>query len=166
LKTCLAVLVSGITLAGCTSTSYQRPNGPVGLSYGSIESFSALVPSSDGAPRCVDPTEAPVERGGRAVAQVREGSRDQQVTVTLDQDGTPTKYLDVRGDLSVADDHVGDRTTIALFLTEGYAVLSNRPAHGEPIILQVPLAEASSSDRLGNPDDRLRDVLAACGATT
>jgi hypothetical protein len=47
-------------------------------------------------------------------------------------------------------------------LTEGYALLSNRLAGGEPLMLEVPLAEALSSDRLGDPTARLQSVLTAC----
>ena len=86
-----------------------------------------------------------------------------EVTVTVDEDGVTVKYLDVRGDLSIADDQVGDRTTIGLYLTEGYAILSNRPDAGEPNIVEVPLGQALSSDRLGNPSEKLQQVLAACG---
>lgn len=161
-KTYVVAIVSSLTLSGCVSMTHGPPDGPVALSYGSIDSFSALVPTSDGAPRCEDPTHAPVPAGGRAVALEYADPPAQQVTVTLNENGIPTKYLDVRGDLSTGDDRAGDRTTIGLYFTEGYAVLSNRPAGGAPVVLEVPLAEALSSDRLGDPDGRLQDVLAAC----
>lgn len=160
----IVLVACALVFGGCVTQSYQRPDAPIPLARGSIESFAPLVPSSTGTPRCESAARAPVQPGGRAVALVYPSPSAQQVTVTLDRDGVPTKYLDVRGDLSEAAPD-GDRTTIGLYLTEGYAVLSNRPESGDPAVLEVPLEEALSSDRLGNPDAKLREVLTVCAAT-
>ena len=153
-------------LSSCTTTPAPRPNGPVPLARGSVESFSALVPGSGATPRCERPAGAPIGPDQVAVALVYPGSPEQRVTVTVDRDGVPVRLVDDRGDLSM-DERVGDRTTIGLYLTDGYAVLSNRPEGGEPVMLEVPLAEALTSERLGNPRAMLERVMASCtGATT
>lgn len=159
----LLVAMSSLFLGGCTTAPYQRPNGPVGISQGSVDAFSALVPTSTTIPRCEEPADSPVGPGGRAVALVYPGPAEQQVTVILDQDGAPTRYIDVRGDLSISDERAGDRTTIGLYLEQGYAVASNRSGSEDPVIVQFPLDEALSSERLGNPGAMLQHILAVCG---
>lgn len=88
---------------------------------------------------------------------------DRQVTVTVDDEGVPFRYVDVRGDLSTKVERSGDRTTIGLYLDEGYAVLSNRVGAGTPEMLEVPLEEVFTSPRLGNPRETMRRVLDSCG---
>ena len=83
--------------------------------------------------------------------------------MTVDRAGVPTRYLDVRGDLVESDSQVADRTTIALYLDRGYAVLSNREGAAQPDVLEVPLADVLTSPRLGNPDSAIQHVLATCG---
>ena len=157
------VTVSGLFLSGCTSVVYQRLSDGVPVSRGSAATFFPLVPNSSGASHCKEPTAAPLGPGGRAVALVYPGPPERQVTVTLDQDGVPTKYVDVRGDLSVSDDRAGDRTTIGLYLDQGYAVLSNHPKSGEAVVVEVPLDEVLTSDALGDPSDMMQHVLTVCG---
>jgi hypothetical protein len=147
-------------LFGCTTT-YSRPAGLVPVVPGSIEAFDALVASSTGAPACEAPELPWVGPGERAVALVYRNAIRQQVTVLIDEAGAPKAYLDVRTELS--DDGAGDRTAIALYLNEGYAVLGNHPRVGRPSILEVPLEQAFSSERLGNPSAMLQRVLSACG---
>lgn len=159
----ILVTTSVLVLSGCTSTVQPPANGPVPLAYGSVDDFTALVPSSDGSPRCQVLDDTPVELGGRAVALVYPRPAEQQVTVYLDPTGEPTRYIDARGDLSLAGDRAGDRTTIGLYLDQGYAVLSNRPASGRHVIVEIPLAEALTPDRLDNPGVALRRVLELCG---
>lgn len=159
----VSTLLVCCALSVCTTTPAPRPNGPVPLGYGSIEAFSALVPANEVTPRCEAPTGAPLEPGQTAVALVYRGSPERRVTVTLDGDGTPTRYVDDRGDLSLRQDRGGDRTTIGLYLTEGYAVLSNRPDGGRPSMLEVPLEEAWTSERLGDPRGVLERALSSCG---
>jgi hypothetical protein len=130
---------------------------------GTIETFSALVPSSSGTPAC-EATEHPgIGPGERAVALVYRNSTRQQVTVLIDEAGAPKAYIDVRTELS--DRGEGDRTAIALYLNQGYAVLSNHPRAGASRITEVPLEQAYSSERLGNPSAMLQRVLSTCGGS-
>ena len=158
----LLIAASGVLVSGCASTPYFRPTGPVAVTPGSVDAFAALVPSSAGVPHCEEPTGAHLQRGERAVAWVYPPPTEQQVTVVLDATGVPTRYIDVRGDLSTPDQSVADRTTIGLYLDQDYAVLSNRPSSGSPVILEVPLSQALSSERLGNPSATMERVLTAC----
>ena len=148
---------------GCVATN-QRTVGPVPISPGSAQGFVALVPSSSAAPRCEDVSGPPGLHDGRSVALVYGSPAEQQITVTLDAEGMPTKYMDVRGDLSMFDDDVGDRTTIGLYLTEGYAVVSNRAASADPVIFEIPLDEALESPELGDPAGMLQEILTTCVA--
>lgn len=158
----ILVIIGGLCLSGCTVTSAHRPNGPDPLTRGSVDSFVALVPGSAGQPRCEIPADTPLEPGGHALAWVYPRPMERQVTVIFDEAGTPTGYVDVRGDLSTSDESAGDRTTIVLYLDRDYAVLSNRPESGEPTVVEVPLVDALSSERLGNPAAMLQRVLEAC----
>ena len=75
----------------------------------------------------------------------------------------PPHDIDVRGDLTQASSPALDRTTIGLYLEQGYAVLSNRQGAREPTILEVPLEEVLTSSSLGNPTAAMLEVLEACG---
>lgn len=163
MRVCLLAAVAGLLVSGCTTAAYRPTNGFVGLTRGSVETFTALVPSSTGPGTCETPANAPIEPEGRVVAMVYGEPIQQQVTVHFDGAGVPTALIDVRGDLSDPEHSTGDRTTIGLYLNEDYAVLSNRPRAGQPTMLEVPLDQAYSSDRLGNPSAVLQRVLAACG---
>jgi hypothetical protein len=101
--------------------------------------------------------------GERAVALVYRNATRQQVTVLIDEAGAPKAYLDVRTELSEQGE--GDRTAIALYIDQGYAVLGNHPRGGTPRILEVPLEQAYSSERLGNPSAMLQRVLRSCGGS-
>lgn len=159
LQACTAVAL--LFFNGCLVRN-QRTIGPVPISPGSAPDFVALVPGSLAAPRCRDVAGAPGPRDGRTIALVYGSPAEQQVTVTLDAEGVPTKYMDVRGDLSASVERVGARTTIGLYLTEGYAVVSNRPASADPVIFEIALDEALGSPELGNPAEMLQEVLATC----
>jgi hypothetical protein len=161
MKPHIYVPLAVVLFTGCVATG-QRTMGPVPISAGSARDFVALVPSSPATPRCEDVAGPPGPRGGRNVALVYGSPAERQVTVTLDAGGTPTRYMDVRGDLSMSADNVGDRTTIGLYLTEGYAVASNRPASGAPVMFEIPLDEALSSAELGDPAGKLEEVLTTC----
>lgn len=159
----LPVALGALLLGGCSVATYHRPVGPVPISEGSIDAFSPLVPGSKASSRCEAIGASPAEADARSVALVYAQPAEQQVTVMLDADGAPMRYTDVRGDLSMSGREFGDRTTIGLYLAEGYAVLSNRPSGREPTVVEVPLAEAISSEELGNPGAMLEHVLATCG---
>ncbi|MHB1193830.1 MAG: hypothetical protein ACYC6F_12375 [Longimicrobiales bacterium] len=88
---------------------------------------------------------------------------EQRITVVLDSDGRPTSYSDIRGDLVVSDDHVGDMTMISLNLVRGQAIAQNRPASGESQAFRFPFEDALSSENLGYPQATLERVLATCG---
>jgi hypothetical protein len=163
-KTCSMLIATCLLTAGCTSTTTPRPNGPVPVAHGSVSAFTALVPSSAGVADCVGPGASRIDADATAVGMVYDRPVPRQITVLLDGAGVPTGYIDVRGDLSVSDESVGDLTTIALYLNSDYAVLSNRPRAGEPSVLEVPLSEAYSSERLGNPGAVIQRVLEACGS--
>lgn len=164
MRRCMLLTISGLCLSGCTATSTYHPNRLVPLARGSVDTFVPLVSSSVGQPRCKTPADAPLGPGGHAVALVFPRPMEQQVTVTFDGAGTPTRYVDVRGDLSTSDESVADRTTIVLFLDRDYALLSNSPKSGEPVAFEVPLVDALSSQRLGNPTAMLQRVVNACKA--
>ena len=155
------VTLAVIPLTGCV-THYQRTIGAVPISPGSADGFEALVPRSSAAPRCETVAGPPGLRDARSVALVYGLPAEQQVTVTLDADGVPTRYLDVRGDLTTPEADVGDRTTIGLYITQGYAVVSNRRASADPVIFEIPLDEALASPELDDPAGMLEEVLATC----
>lgn len=156
-------MLGGVFLAACSVTPTLDPAGPVPLVRGDAASFTPLVAVSSEAPSCIQPSDAPLDAGSRAMALVYPDHVARQVTVTVDRAGVPTRYLDVRGDLVESDDHVADRTTIALYLDRGYAVLSNREGTAQPEIVEVPLDDALASPRLGNPDSVIQQVVATCG---
>src|SRR5688572_7023037 len=108
-RRCVLLTLSVLCLSGCTTTSTYRPNALAPLTRGSIDTFVALVSSSSGQPRCKKPVDAPLGPGANAVAWVFPRPLEQQITVVLDAAGTPTRYVDVRGDLSPSDDSVADR---------------------------------------------------------
>ncbi|MBT8487956.1 MAG: hypothetical protein HKN72_07400 [Gemmatimonadetes bacterium] len=157
-----AALTAAIAVAACSVTPAPRTSGPVPLVSADAASFAPLVPTSATESSCVQPSGAPLPPGGRAVAMRYSGPPHRQVTVTLDGDGNPIKYLDVRGDLSENDGDAGNRTTIGLFLEQGYAVLSNRSAAEAPVMLEVPVDDVVSSSRLGNPREVMHEVLESC----
>jgi hypothetical protein len=152
----------GVLLAACSVTASPDLSGPVPLAHGAAASFTPLVEASSGAPSCVHPADAPLDPGSRAIAMLYRQPTTRQVTVTLDGTGTPVRYLDVRGDLSESDDRSADRTTIGLYLEQGYAVLSNREGAGPPDMLEVPLDEVLTSPRLGDPSREMQHVMATC----
>src|SRR6185503_11441126 len=98
----------------------SRPAAFVPITRASIEAFSALVPASNASPTCGQPSEAARAIGHSGVSLIYDDPT-RQVTVLLDATGNPTAYFDVRGDLSASNQRGGDRTTIGLYLTEGYA---------------------------------------------
>lgn len=155
----------GLLLAACSVTPSHPASGPVPVAHGTASSFTPLVAASSAAPSCVQPARAPLNAGARAVALFYPGPGERQVTVTVDSTGVPTKYLDVRGDLSESDHEVMDRTTIGLYVEQGYAVLSNREKAGSPDMLEVPLDDVLRSSELGNPAEEMRHVLAICGGS-
>ena len=161
------VALGAVLLGGCSSTlyrttPYQRVNGPVPISRGTAAEFSALIPQSTGSARCEVRESDSGGPGGRAIALVHDQPPGQRITVFVDADGVPTRYMDVRGDLPT-DDQVGDRTTIGLYLTEGYTIAGDHPSGQELEVFEFPLEEATVSENLGNPGEMLQHVLARCG---
>lgn len=156
-----------LTAAGACAVSSTTPvSGPVPVVSGDAASFVPLVVPSVAGGRCVPTSDASVPAGARAVAMRYPGPPERQVTVTVSDDGTPIRYIDVRGDLSESDGDVGDRTTIGLYLEQGYAVLSNRVASDAPDMLEVPVEDVVTSPRLGNPEGLMTEVLARCDAVS
>jgi len=155
-------LLISVLLAGCSVTSPGRGAGPVPLEYGSASSFTPLVDATYASSACVEPAGAPLEPGAKALALYFPGPPQRQVTVTLNAVGEPTRYLDVRGDLAQSPTRALDRTTIGLYLEQGYAVLSNREGTDAPTMLEVPIEEVLTSASLGNPTAIMREVLEAC----
>ena len=131
-------LLMSVHLAGCSVTSIRTSAGPVPLEYGSASSFIPLVAATSAPSSCVAPEDAPLEPGAEALALYYPGPPQRQVTVTLNSAGEPTRYVDVRGDLAQPGSSAHDRTTIGLYLEQGYAVLSNRQATEVPTMLEVP----------------------------
>ena len=163
MKTPQLAFLMGVLLAGCSVTSPRPSAGPVPLEYGSASSFTPLVGVTSAPSSCVEPADAPLDPGAQALALHYPGPPERQVTVTLNPAGEPTRYIDVRGDLTQARSPALDRTTIGLYLEQGYAVLSNRQGAREPTILEVPLEEVLTSSSLGNPTAAMLEVLEACG---
>jgi hypothetical protein len=151
-----------VLLAGCAVANSRPASGPVPLAYGTASSFTPLVAAPSSTPSCVRASDAPLDPGSRAVALLYPPAPERQVTVTVNSAGEPIKYLDVRGDLSESDDEMADRTTIGLYLEQGYAVLSNREGPGPPDMLEVPLDDVLTSSRFGNPSEVMEQVLATC----
>ena len=158
----LTLALLSTPVAGCSVTPTIDPSGPVPLVRGPISAFTPLVGVPGTTPQCRQPAGAPLDAGATAVALVYPPPSARQVTVTLDERGAPTRYVDVRGDLSELDGATSDRTTIALYLDREYAVLSNRAGAERPSVLEVPLEEALSATTLGNPDEMIREVLNSC----
>ena len=154
----------GCILSACAAGPAAVPIGPVPLGTGSIDSFTPLVEPISASPRCERPNGASLGEGEEALALVYESPPRRQVTVTLGADGSPIRYVDVRGDLSMDPASPGERTTIGLYLDADYAVLSNRAEGGAAVIFEVPLEEAIDADRLGVPSVVLDEVLSRCGS--
>jgi hypothetical protein len=159
----ILVMVLCAGLGACVTNSALRPDAPVPLTRGSADSFSPLVAAPTSTPRCEDRDPPALAEGERAVALIYPPPLKRQITVTVDGEGVPFRYVDVRGDMTTEVDRAGDRTTIGLYLDEGYAVLSNREGTGTPEMLEVPLAEVLTSPRLGNPRETMLEVLDRCG---
>lgn len=157
------VIVCAVLLPlGCTTSAPQRTTGPVPLARGDAASFSPMVSPTSTGPRCIEASDEDVAAGRRALAVRYAGPPARQVTVTLDADGVPTRYMDVRGDLEGSGDDAGDRTTIGLYLEQGYAVLSNRSRGSDPTMLEVPVEEVLTSASLGDPSAVIDGVLESC----
>jgi len=157
----VALTACGVSLYG--TTPYRPVPGPTPISRGTASDFTAVVPPADGAVRCEARDAASTIASGRMVTLVREGPPVQRITVTIDPEGEPVRYVDDRGDLSSGRDRGGDRTTIALYLTEGYAVAANRSG-SDVSVVEIPLEEAVDSPNLGRPSDQLERVLARCAS--
>lgn len=159
-----AVLLVGalsLTVAACATTPVRPLSRPVPLATGSVDAFVPLVEASDQSPRCEARDHDLLAPGQRAVALVYGGGPPRRVTVTVDEDLQPVRYVDDRGDLS-ARGRSGDRTTIGLYLDADYAVLSNRPRRAPAVIVEVPLSDAIESRKLGDPRAVIRRVMSEC----
>ena len=159
----LVTAVGALLLGGCTAAPARITDGPVPLARGSADDFAAVVPPSSSAGYCEVRRTDSEGPGDRVITLVRDEPTRQRISVIVDADGLPLRYMDVRGDLSTSADSRADRTTIGLYVTEGYAVAGNRPAGKELEVLEIPLAEAVASENLGNPGEVLEHVLSRCG---
>lgn len=158
-----ALIASGVVLVtACTTSVPSTSSGPVPVTRGEASSFTPLVASSSAGARCVDSPDTAVDPGARVVAVRYSGPPQRQVTVMLDADGTPTRYLDVRGDFEARGPDTEDRTTIGLYLDQGYALLSNRAGQGDLTMLEVPVDDVLTSPRLGDPSGVIEEVLRRC----
>ena len=158
-----AVALGAVLVGACTTTPYRRVSGSVPISQGTAAEFSAVVPPSTGSAHCEVRESDSGGSGERVIALVHDEPAHQRITVIVDAEGVPIRYTDVRGDPSTSDDQVGDRTTIGLYLAEGYAIAGNRSSGQELEVFEIPLEEASVSQNLGNPGEMLERVLTRCG---
>ncbi len=161
-----AVALGAVLLGACSTTRYQRVSGPVPIAQGTAAEFSAVVPPSTGSAHCEVRGSDLGGPGGRVIALVHDEPAEQRITVIVDAEGVPTRYTDVRGDLATSDSQVGDRTTIGLYLAEGYAIVANRSSGRELQVFEIPLEEATGSQNLGKPGEMLEHVLTRCGGAT
>ena len=161
-RLCTFAALTTVLVGGCSAASDPRLLGPVPIAPGSASQFSALVPVPSGPQRC-EVGERDDQTEGRVLSLVRETKVQQRISVTLDAEGVPVRYIDVRGDVFSVGDDGGDRTTIGLYLAEGYAVAANRVAGRSPELLEIPLAEARVSANLNLPGVRMEEVLSQCG---
>ena len=159
---CLPAAVA--LLAACAVGPYVNPIGPVPIARSSLDAFAPLVPTSSAAGHC-ERGDRPDGEDGHVVSMAYAPPDERRVTVMLDAEGVPIRYTDVRGDLGSTDNEIGERTTIGLYLVEEVAYASNRPSLGEPVVLEIPYAEALSSERLGNPKATMEQVLTTCWAS-
>jgi hypothetical protein len=124
--------------------------------------FTPLVPASTATPRCEEFENAPGPAGTRIVSLVFGDPAEQRITVTLNADGVPVSYSDLRGDLIITDGREGDFTSIAVNLTRRQVVAGNRPDGEEGRTLFLPFDEAMSSPNLGMPREQIDRVLGSC----
>jgi hypothetical protein len=165
MKLLSTVALVAVPLGGCSTTPYQRVKEPIPISQTTAAEFSAVVPPSTGLAHCEVRESDSANPGGRVITLIHDEPAERRITVSLDAEGTPTKYMDVRGDLSTSDYRGGDRTTIGLYLAQGDAIAGNRSSGQELEVFEIPLEEATGSQNLGNPGEMLERVLTRCGGT-
>ena len=152
-----------LLLGGCSTTPYQRLTGPVPIAQGRAAEFAAVVPQSTSPTRCEVRESDQGAPGGRAITLVHDEPAPERITVLVDSEGVPVRYIDVRGGVPISGDEVGDRTTIGLYLAEGYAIAGNHSSGQEAEVFEIPLDEATESQNLGSPGEMLEQVLTLCG---
>lgn len=158
-----AVVLGAGLLAGCSTSPYSGPNERAPLLQGTAAEFSALIQPATGPAHCETRVSEAGEAGARVHSLVHEGRVGRLIAVTVDDQGSPIRYMDVRGNTS--DAFSGDRTTIGLYLPEGYAVAGNRPSGQRLEAVEIPLDEALESPNLGNPGGMMEQVLSRCSVT-
>lgn len=131
---------------------------------GVASSFEPLVAQSEATPRCETQTNLPPTMGGHsAVSFIYGEPQHQRIVVLLDEEGTPIRYFDGRGDLSASDETVGDATSISLDLEIGQAIAFNHPAGGDVEAMRFPFDEALEAEVLGRPAAMMDRLLTTCG---
>ena len=159
----LTIALGAALLGGCRTETIPAADTPVPIAHGTAAEFSPLLSAPSGTGRCEVAEADPAVPGARAIAWVRGSRTEQRVTVQVDSQGRPFRFMDVRTQPSLTYPEAANRTTIGLYLTEGYAVLGNRPAGQEARIFEVPLEEASMAENLGKPIEMLQFVMNQCG---
>ncbi len=135
-------------------------------SVGSPAEFVAIVPVSEAPGRCESHPDAPLPVGTSSATMAFGEPVVQRVTITLDVEGEPINYSDIRGDLISSDDYDGDQTRIFLNLRLGHAFATNRPEDDDEQTLRMTLDEAYEAESLGNPRGILERVLEECSEAT
>lgn len=124
--------------------------------------FRPLVAPSTLAPHCEDLRRATTGMGVRVVSFVYGEPAERRVTVTLDVQGRPTSYSDLRGDLIASDAQQGDFTAISINLLRGQALAQNRSAGGESEAIVMGMEEAMAAPNLDRPGELIQRVLSTC----
>jgi hypothetical protein len=105
--------------------------------------------------------------GGVQLSQVVrvDGVVVQVFRVTLDPAERPVELYDARGDLSISHGRRGAATLVRIDLRSQRAVVVDWPVvgSGEDRRLTVSANEAMRSSALGNPEERLAELMRSCG---
>ncbi len=123
--------------------------------------FAALVPATAEGGEC---RVLPVTGTGRTLLVSYPGLQNarRNVTVTVEPDGTVSRYGDVRGDLRGQS---GARTAISIDLVKDEGTATNRHADGREEFVTASAAEMLRLPALGHPRVVIEEVRRRCGLT-
>ena len=152
--------------AGCARTPepmYRTTvQGPMPVRRAPAAAFVPLVPVSQASSRCEVLGNPPPQLGHTVLSLVYGTPAERRINVSLDADGKPLRYSDVRGDLIINDGHDGDMTSISINLAQRQVVAMNRRAGEAQEAIMIPFDEAADAPNLDRPMETLHRVMVAC----
>lgn len=139
---------------------------------GDVREFQPEIEAIDGRALCrstVTPSGSSAGQKLMFVSFNPGSTRARNVSVTLNRDGVPIRYSDLRGDLrgpmhpSVTPDNpIGMRTSIAIDLRDTTAMLSNERQGRGYQLLRVKGPDILTAPNLGVPGDMIARIVREC----